>query len=234
MTALTAGGAGMFPRGASDLRSSARANLRRGLAASAALHLVLLAIILRASGGGDAIVRTYTRTTVLQPPCFLVPAPPLLPLLTSGAEHRSEKGIYQPTTGPDIPTDPIDVPSPGHVPVPGEPAGPTTNGHEAVLPLPSDGPPDGVYTVVDEEPVAIFAPTPAYPPWARDAEVTGRVVLNVLVGKDGRVLRAVIVKNANGLGESARVALLRWVFRPARVNGAAVTAWVSIPVVFRL
>ena len=232
MTALTAGGAGMFPRGASDLRSSARTNLRRGLAASAALHLVLLAIILRASGGGDAIVRTYDRTTVLER--FLLPAPPLLPRSPSGAEHPSETGRIHPTTMPDIPTDPIDVPSPGHVPVPGEPVGPTSNGGDVVLPLPFDGPPDGIYTVVDEEPVAIFAPTPVYPPWAREAEVTGRVVLNVLVGKDGRVLRAVIVKDANGLGETARVVLLRWVFRPARVNGAAVTAWVSIPVVFRL
>jgi protein TonB len=87
---------------------------------------------------------------------------------------------------------------------------------------------------VDELPVPVFAPTPEYPAWAREAGVTGRVLLNVLVGTDGRVRRVVIEKEENGLGKAAHDGILRWIFRPARSNGAAVATWVAVPVVFRL
>lgn len=237
MTALVAGGAGVFAHGASDLRTSSRTNLRRGLAASAALHLLLLAILLRASGGGEAVVRTY-----LQPAEFLLePLRPLPPPTisrepVSPAEGlQPEDGIIEPSVmQPEIPLDPIRPVQPSRQPVPGGEPGSPPGGDIPTLGATPAPPPDDIYKVVDQAPVPIFAPTPVYPSWARDAGVTGQVLLNVLVGKDGRVHRVVIEKNVDGLGEAAREALARWVFRPARMNGVAVATWVAIPVRFEL
>ena len=236
MTALIAGSAADFARGASDPRTSSRAHLRRGLALSAALHLLLLALILRLSGGEATIARTYLRPAdvLLRPMTEL--APPLMPETGPPIERRvAEEGTFEPKiTPPSIPLDPIASPVPSR-PVGGDASGtpPDTRGI-----VPSTGPAAGtdadVYRVVDELPVPVFAPTPAYPAWAREAGVTGRVLLEVLVGRDGRVRRVVIVKDANGLGGDAQETLLRWVFRPARVNGAAVATWVAVPIVFRL
>jgi len=238
MTALVAGGAGVFTHGASDLRTSSRTNLRRGLAASAALHLLLLAVFLSASGGGEAVVRTYLRPAeLLLEPLRPLPPPTISREPVSPAERlQPEDGIIDPKVmRPDIPLAPIRPVQPSRQPVPGgEPGSPSDGGDIPTLGATPAPPPDDIYQVVDQAPVPIFAPTPVYPSWARDAGVTGQVLLKVLVGKDGRVRRVVIEKNVDGLGEAAREALARWVFRPARMNGAAVSTWVAIPVRFEL
>lgn len=236
MTALIAGSAADFARGASDPRTSLRAHLRRGLAPSAALHLVLLALVLRLGGGEATIVRTYLRPANLLPPSITEVAPPAFPDATPPIERRvAEEGTLEPKiTPPSIPLEPFAPPGPTG-PIGGEASGaqPDTRGIVASA-GPARDPDAEVYRVVDELPVPVFAPTPAYPAWAREAGVTGRVLLEALVGRDGRVRRVVIVKDAEGLGGAAQETLLRWVFRPARVNGAAVATWVAVPVVFRL
>lgn len=237
MTALLAGGAGDFAPGASDLRSSSRTNLRRGLAGSALLHLALLAVFLHATGGGEAIVRTYLTPTDLVTIRPVPLLPPLAPPPVDVAPPISSDGgtIVPVMDRPDIRFKGIDPPEPGRTAIDEPTSGPPPNGRDASPPgPPPEDPPLGVYRPVDELPVPIFAPTPEYPGWAREAGITGRVLLNVLVGADGRVRRVVIDKDENGLGGAAREALLTWVFRPARANGAAVATWVAVPVVFRL
>ena len=236
MTALLAGGTGEFARGASDLRSSSRAHLRRGLAGSALLHLALLAVFLHATGGGEAIVRTYLKPAdilVLRP---VPPLPPMAPPIDVAPPVESHGGAIVPVIDrPDMRLDPVSPPEPGRTAIDGDLSGPPRDGREESPPgPPTEDPPPGVYRPVDELPVPVFAPTPEYPGWAREAGVTGRVLLNVLVGTDGRVRRVVIDKDENGLGAAAREGILRWVFRPARMNGAAVATWVAVPVVFRL
>jgi len=235
MTALLAGGAVDFARGASDLRSRSRAHLRRGLAGSALLHLALLVVVLRVTGGGESIVRTYRAPTDLIDVLTVPPLPPSVPNQFS-PPAESEDGVIEPVITPPEPRfDPIETPGPGRAAVTGAVPGPPPDGGEpSPFGPPPEDPPLGAYRVVDELPVPVFAPPPEYPPWAREAGVTGRVLLNVLVGSDGRVRRVVIEKNENGLGAAARDGLLRWVFQPARANGAAVATWVAVPVVFRL
>lgn len=237
MTALIAGSAADFARGASDPRTSSRAHLRRGLALSAALHLLVLALVLRLAGGETTIDRTYllpADVLLLRPITEL--APPLMPDAGPPIERRAaEEGAFEPKiTPPSIPLEPFASPGPARPygeDVSGAP--PDPRGFVASA-GPAKDPDAEVYRVVDELPVPVFAPTPAYPAWAREAGVTGRVLLEALVGRDGRVRQVVIVKDANGLGGDAKETLLRWVFRPARVNGAAVATWVAIPIVFRL
>jgi protein TonB len=82
--------------------------------------------------------------------------------------------------------------------------------------------------------VPLEAPKPAYPEYAREAGITGRVVTQVLVRVDGSVARVVVKSGIKILGDSAQETLYRWRFRPARVGGRPVPVWVEIPVLFRL
>ncbi len=97
-----------------------------------------------------------------------------------------------------------------------------------------DDPGETVFIPRDEEPVAIHAPEPPYPPWAREAGISGSVVLHVLVGRDGHVRRVTVIQDVKGLTEEAKNAVARWVFKPARAGGRAVAVWVAIRVNFRL
>lgn len=86
----------------------------------------------------------------------------------------------------------------------------------------------------DEYPVVTSAPEPEYPPIARDAGIEGKVIVEALVGRDGRVRKVVVKEGNTMLAESAAWAVKSWRFKPARWRGEAVTAWVAVPVLFRL
>ncbi len=81
------------------------------------------------------------------------------------------------------------------------------------------------------------APPPAYPASARRMRLEGTVLLEVLVGEDGRPLR-VDVREGSGhraLDEAARDQVLaHWRFRPAMRDGRAIQAIGLVPVNFRL
>lgn len=82
-----------------------------------------------------------------------------------------------------------------------------------------------------------LAPAPTYPRRALQQRLTGTVLLEVLVGTDGRPLE---VKVAQGSGhreldEAARAQVLkRWSFQPAMKDGLAVQAIGMVPIEFAL
>ena len=74
-------------------------------------------------------------------------------------------------------------------------------------------------------PVAVRRVEPLYPEAARRSGVRGSVVLQVLVGKDGRVKNAVVTKGLRfDLDESALESIRKWQFKPATRNGEPVDA----------
>ena len=234
MTALTAGGAGFTPHGASELKTGARALFSRGLAGSSAVHFLLLALFLAASGTGERVLRTYDRRTDLIPvPTLPVPPPIEMPRTPTALPPVADDGTIVPAiSAPKIDVRPVKGTESEGPPVDGGPAvDPADGARRGVPPGGDDGP--TIYENVDQLPVPTVAPKPVYPPWAVEAGVTGRVLLHVLVGADGRVRQVVVKQGVSGLSEAARDAVLLWVFRPATVNGVAVSTWVSIPVVFR-
>ena len=89
---------------------------------------------------------------------------------------------------------------------------------------------------VDVEPVAVNMVKPEYPESARAAGTQGTVYVEVLVGKGGRVKKAVAIKTEGGaeLEKAAVAAALRWIFTPAKQKGQPVEAWVTIPFRFYL
>lgn len=96
--------------------------------------------------------------------------------------------------------------------------------------------------VVNPQPVEsslepLLAPAPAYPREALRDGITGQVVLELLVGIDGRVLAARVVGSSGNrqLDAAARETVLRqWRFQPATRDGQPVQALGRLPIVFSL
>ena len=81
------------------------------------------------------------------------------------------------------------------------------------------------------------APAPDYPRRALQQRLTGTVLLQVLVGIDGRPLEVTVARSSGHgqLDEAARLQVLRrWSFQPASRNGVAVQAIGMVPIEFAL
>jgi len=99
-----------------------------------------------------------------------------------------------------------------------------------------DSPKLGEYVYVKELPEAITKVPPMYPDIARQSGVQGRVVVQALVGKDGRVKDTKVVKTDGPmLNQAAIAAVQQWIFKPALdEHNAPVAVWVAVPVQFTL
>ncbi len=83
----------------------------------------------------------------------------------------------------------------------------------------------------------LSAPPPRYPRGALVRHIEGTVLLQVLVGIDGRPLEVTVSQTSGNreLDEAARNQILkRWTFRPAMKSGQAVQAIGLVPVAFSL
>ena len=79
-------------------------------------------------------------------------------------------------------------------------------------------------------------PAPEYPLLARRRGLEGSVLLHVQVLSDGNSA-TVNVKMSSGhvlLDKSAQATVRRWRFMPAMQGNEAVSAWVEVPIVFKL
>ena len=82
-----------------------------------------------------------------------------------------------------------------------------------------------------------LAPAPAYPRRALQQRLAGTVLLQVLVGLDGRPLEVTVAQSSGHreLDEAARAQVLkRWSFQPATKDGRAVQAIGMVPIEFAL
>ena len=78
----------------------------------------------------------------------------------------------------------------------------------------------------------VFAPKPEYPELARQANMEGTVILNVLVNREGRVQEVILVRSSPVFDEAAEQAIRQWRFRPAIMGHEPVAAWVMVPIKF--
>ena len=87
-----------------------------------------------------------------------------------------------------------------------------------------------------QQPYALTAPVPPYPPLARREGTEGKVKLKVLISEEGRVTGVSLFRSSGSplLDQSALETLEKWRFSPAMQNGRRVAAWVVVPVVFSL
>jgi periplasmic protein TonB len=83
-------------------------------------------------------------------------------------------------------------------------------------------------------PVRLRMVQPVYPPDAFAKKIQGTVVLQILIGVDGRVLRATVTSGIPLLDAAAVEAVLQWRFRPAMKDGQPVPSLATAPVQFRI
>ncbi len=110
----------------------------------------------------------------------------------------------------------------------------------SLVALPSGAGLGGLKTIfdlndLDEQPEAVFKAEPQYPYDLLRAGLAGESVLELTIDPDGSV-RDVIVISATQreFGEAARLAVLRWKFKPGKVAGRAVSFRRTLPVTFSI
>jgi len=75
---------------------------------------------------------------------------------------------------------------------------------------------------------------PVYPAIAKAARIKGTVVLQVLIGKDGKVKELGVESGPPLLQQAALDAVSRWVYRPYLVNGKPKPVFTKVNVIFKL
>lgn len=102
------------------------------------------------------------------------------------------------------------------------------------IPAPNDDTPVP-FEAVERLPDVITRVAPEYPPLAIRAGIEGRVVVKMLVGKDGHVREVALVHStADCLNDAALDAARGFVFTPAYMNNGPVPVWITVPFNFRL
>jgi protein TonB len=84
----------------------------------------------------------------------------------------------------------------------------------------------------DLAPIPVHVPNPEYPAEARAKEIHGRVVVEFVIDRSGRVSRARVVRSIPGLDEAAVECVRRWQFKPALLGGKPVETTAQAPVDF--
>jgi len=224
------------PIGAQDLKANSRKFLRKALIVSAAIHLGLIGIYLASQLYHPPDEAAYTgrvikmQTLPPPPPLSDAPPPPVIPVNTE---------IVKPTIGVPVPVPDAMAPeqtimTQQEIAASLAPVGMGSGSGKDSLVIASgdDLPSEGEFVYYEDEPTPVTAPPPAYPEFARDAGMTGKVTLHVLVGKDGRVKNVKVIKGVTGLDAAAVEAVKKWVFKPALSNNKPIAVWVEVPMDF--
>jgi TonB family protein len=119
-----------------------------------------------------------------------------------------------------------------------------SHGAPAVLGGPASGipapppppPPPGAVRVGGQikQPAKTKHVAPVYPPIAQSARVQGVVILDVLIGTDGHVVDARVLRSIPLLNQAAIDAIMQWEFTPTRLNGAPVPVMMTATMSFSL
>ena len=75
---------------------------------------------------------------------------------------------------------------------------------------------------------------PEYPIYAKEAGISGTVVLQAMIGKNGKITNLRAVSGPDILQQAAVDAVRQWVYRPYLLNGEPVSVDTTINVVFNL
>ena len=204
-----------------------RASQRIGLAVAVALHAVAGTALLTYEPARSALLAVAPiMVSLVTPPKPEVKAEPTPP---------KPKPVIQPRPKPPEPlpiiTAPVETPSPSPIVVPPPPPPPPPEPTPVVV-----APPPQIITAPIFAADYLDNPAPPYPSLARRAGEQGRVVLRVPVSPSGKA-DEVEIRTSSGhrrLDESARDTVRRWRFVPAKRGDEAVSAWVLIPISFRL
>ena len=75
---------------------------------------------------------------------------------------------------------------------------------------------------------------PIYPSEALQARVSGIVILEAIIGEDGKMRSVTVIRSVPLLDQAAVNAVMQWEYTPTLVNGAAVPVVMTVTVNFML
>jgi len=90
---------------------------------------------------------------------------------------------------------------------------------------------------LDKVPELVSQALPVYPERARKESAEGKVLLGLRDTAVGKVDSVVVKQGVDGypeLADAAVAAARQWLFKPGEIKGTPVTAWVVVPVMFKL
>lgn len=226
-----------MPYGAPELKEVARQYMVRAVVAGCIAWIVIFLL----SFGTTKLLSLRTKeTSVIVVPYRELAAPPPLTQNEPPPQVQIATPVAPPTVGVAVPVPDAEAPPEQTIASQEElqsvtPGVDTGDNNIVVAPPTEDELPKfGEYVYVEELPEAITKSTPAYPDIAREAGVDGTVMVQALVGKDGKVHDTKVVKSIPMLDQAAVAAVKQWVFKPALSNNKPVAVWVAVPVRFSL
>ena len=85
-----------------------------------------------------------------------------------------------------------------------------------------------------KEPKKVRHVPPVYPAMAQQAHVQGIVIIEAIIGTDGHVKEARVLRSKPLLDQAALEAVKQWVFTPSLLNGVPVPVIMTVTVNFTL
>ena len=227
----------LMPYGAPELKEVARRYMFRGILVGSIAWLVVFLL----SFGTSTFLRNRPHETkVIVVPYRELAAPPPLTENTPPPQVAIAQPVAPPTVAVPVPVPDAEAPPEETIAsqeeISAATPGVSNEGDNLVVAPPSQEelPKFGEYVYVEELPEAVTKVQPIYPDLAREASVDGTVVVQALVGKDGKVKDTKVVKSVAMLDAAAVTAVRQWVFKPALSNNKPVAVWVAVPVKFTL
>ncbi len=227
-----------MPYGAPELKEVSRKYMTRATIIAA---LAWASVFFLSLGTSELLKRQPKETSVIVVPYRELAAPPPLTQNEPPPQVAIATPVAPPTVGVAVPVPDAEAPPEQTIASQEDiamatPGVATGSGDNIVVAPPSDDdlPQLGQYVYVEELPEAITKVPPEYPDIARQANVDGTVLMQVLVGKDGKVKDAKVMKSVAMLDAAALTAVRQWIFKPALSNNKPVAVWVAVPMKFTL
>jgi protein TonB len=232
--------------GRTEVRAVLQRNFMAGLVAATLMHALVigayyLAVYLQEDDDAapTVAVRIVKYSDLGPPPSIAPVAPP--PSVSVTASARPSVGMPVPVPDAEVTgeatiatqTEMSNVPSPVTEDL--------TGGEGAVqvtqdIAVQEDADPTlDEFIPVEKAPQIISKVMPVYPDMAVRAGLEGTVWVKILVEKDGKPKKAVVIKSTSEIFEQAAIdAAMKFAFTPAYMNNGPVKVWVSFPFRFKL
>ncbi len=227
-----------MPYGAPELKEVARKYMVRAVGVASSIWIL---VYLLSFGTSELLRHRPHETSVIVVPYRELSAPPPLTENAPPPQVNVTQPVAPPTAAVPVPVPEAEAPPEQTIASQQDiaqttPSMSTGEGNDMVVAPPGDDelPKFGEYVYVEELPEAITKAQPQYPDLAREAGVDGTVLVQALVGKDGKVKDTRVVKSIAMLDGAAEAAVRQWVFKPALSNNKPVAVWVAVPVKFTL
>ena len=236
--------AAVAPYGRLEIKQVFSKNLVRGLLISVAIHLAVVGSYYLAQilGEDEDDIPTVTvrilKYSDLGPPPSISAAPPP-PSVAVAAAAKPTVGMPVPVPDAEVSAEQTiatqqelsNAPSPAVE----QDAGGGMQIEQDIQIDPDAEPGIDEFVPVEKPPQIVKRVIPIYPPMAMRAGLEGTVYVKILVDKDGKPKKAVVIKSTTEIFNDAAVeAALQFIFTPAVMNNGPVKVWVAVPFKFKL